>query len=482
MTKTFDRTKIIATLGPASRDYKSLKSLVNYGADVFRLNFSHGEHADKIETLEHIRKIRKTTDNNIGVFGDLQGPKIRLGIMEDGQFEVRKGQEITITTKKIEGNHAIIPIVFDRFPKEVKKGDKILIDDGKLELKILETDNHKNVKARILNDGIIASRKGVNLPDSHLSLPSVTKKDIEDLKFIVEQKLDWVALSFVRSAKDVLELKKLIKKFSKEVNEYHRIKVIAKIEKPQAVANIDEIIDVADAIMIARGDLGVEMSLQEIPLIQKSVVIKCLKKAKPVIIATQMMESMIENTNPTRAEVTDVANAIIDGADAVMLSGETAVGKNPSKVIEVMKKIIQRIEQDPMIYNKHFQANPDSETFISDAVCYNAVQLAQSVGAHGIIGMTRSGYTAFMSSSSRPRAKIFVFTDNERLLNRLSLVWGVKTIYYNNMASTDQTISEVQNILKTKGYLKKGEIVVNMASMPINQQGRTNMVKVTLLK
>jgi pyruvate kinase len=480
--KTFDRTKIIATLGPASNSFKNLQSLVKNGADVFRLNFSHGEYADKIKIMGHIREIRKKTENNIGVFGDLQGPKIRLGMIEGQQFEVKKGKTITITTQEIEGNKTIIPIVFDRFPKEVKEGDKVLIDDGKLELKVLESDNNKNVKVRILNDGIISSRKGVNLPDSHLSLPSVTKKDIEDLKFAIEQKLDWIALSFVRSAKDVMELKRLIKKFSKEKNEYHRIKVIAKIEKPQAVKNIDEIINVSDAIMIARGDLGVEMSLQEIPLIQKSIVIKCLKEARPVIIATQMMESMIENASPTRAEVTDVANAIIDGADAVMLSGETAVGKNPSKVIEVMKKIIHRIEQDPMIYYKHYVANPNSDTFISDAVCYNAVQLAESVGAHGIIGMTRSGYTAFMSSSSRPKAKIFVFTDNDRLLNRLSLVWGVKTIYYNNMASTDQTIFEVQKILMDKGFLKKGEIVINMASMPINHQGRTNMVKVTQLK
>lgn len=482
MTRTYDRTKIIATLGPSSSDYNTILALIENGADVFRLNFSHGSHEDKVKVISHIRQINKENNWNIGIIADLQGPKIRLGKIKNEHFELDKGDKFTITNEDIEGTHKKVSISYPQFPKDVQSGDKILVDDGKIELLVLETDGEAHVQVQMLNKGVISSNKGVNLPDTSVTLPSITVKDIEDLKFAVDNKLDWIALSFVRSANDILALKEKIVEFSSEMSLVRQIKVIAKIEKPQAVQYIDDIIQATDAVMIARGDLGVEMQLQEVPLIQKKIVLKCLDKAKPVIIATQMMESMMTNPKPTRAEVNDVANAIIDGADAVMLSGETAVGSNPVMVVKTMKSIITRVEQEKIIYHKEHTADPESDTFISDAICYQAAHLAHSVNAIGIIGMTRSGYTAYMCSSYRPKARIFVFTDNKRLLNRLSLVWGVRGFFYDKMESTDNSMADVQEELIQKGYLKKGDTVVNIASMPIHQQARANMVKVTKIE
>lgn len=477
--KTFSRTKIIATVGPACSSSEGIGKLIEAGVNVFRLNFSHGEHIQKAEVIQRIREYNDTYNHNVGILADLQGPKIRLGKIESEHFEVKEGDEFTITTDEIIGSSERVSITYDHFPADVKAGDKLLVDDGKMELTVLKSDGKKEVRVQATLDGVISSSKGVNLPDTAISLPSLTEKDKKDLAFALEQGVDWIALSFVRSEQDIIGLREHINTLSKEKQDYKQVKIVAKIEKPQAVENIDAIMQQTDAIMIARGDLGVEMRMQDVPLIQKHIVKKCLLAAKPVIIATQMMESMIDNPKPTRAEVTDVANAIIDGADAVMLSGETAVGKYPVIVVESMKKIIVRVEEEDSIYFKRHLADETSPTFLSDAVCYTACNLAEAVNANGIIGMTRSGYTAYMCSSCRPKAYVYVFTDNRRLLSRLSLVWGVNGFFYDRRVSTDDTIASVQQYLVDNGFLSDGDVVVNMASMPIRQQGRTNTVKVT---
>lgn len=474
MNRIYSRTKIIATVGPASNKTKILLELILAGVDVFRLNFSHGTHDEHKDVITRIRGINERYGYNIGILGDLQGPKIRLGKIEEGGVSVRRGDEFIITTKECIGNKECVYITYSNFPKDVKKDDKVLIDDGKIEVRVLETNEEDEVKVRVVYGGVITSKKGVNLPDTLVSIPSVTEKDAEDLEFALENDLDWIALSFVRSAADLIDLKQRIKNHNKNT------KIIAKIEKPQAIENFDSILEETDGIMIARGDLGVELPVEEVPLIQKSLVRKCIQKAKPVIIATQMMESMIESAKPTRAEVTDVANAIIDGADAVMLSAETAMGKYPVRVIEMFRKIANRIEkQQDLIYSKELLPDQISTTFLSDAVCYSSCKLAADVDAKAIVGMTRSGYTAFLISSCRPKAKIYVFTDNPRLLSMLSLVWGVMGFYYNKMVSTDDTIYDVHEILKTNNLIETGDIVINLASMPIHRQSRTNMVKLT---
>lgn len=482
MMKLYNRTKIIATLGPASSSKEALIALIRSGVNVFRLNFSHGTHSDKQLLISLIHEVNEALQSNAGIMADLQGPKIRLGLIEGDYFDIQAGEKLKITTDKLRGNRQRVYISYPQFPADVNAGDKILIDDGKLEMLVLESDGKKEVWVEAIQDGRISSNKGVNLPDTDVSLPSLTEKDLEDLKFILTQEVDWIALSFVRKAGDIVDIKKKIAEALPDTDEIMHPKIIAKIEKPQAVKNIEDILKVTDAIMIARGDLGVEMPMEEVPKIQKQIVKKCIKHAKPVIIATQMMESMISSPKPTRAEVADVANAIYDGADAVMLSAETAVGKYPTVVVEMMRRIIKEVEDDRSIYNKHLEPNPDSPTYLSDAICYNAGELATRVGAYAIIGMTRSGYTAYMVSSFRPSSRIFVFTDNKRLLNRLSMVWGVKASYYDGLVGTDETIQEVHQLMKEKGFLHPGDITVNMASMPLHKQGRTNMIKLSKIE
>lgn len=481
--KTYTRTKILATLGPASSDQDTILHLIEAGVDAFRLNFSHGTHEQKAELIQHIRQLNIDHNFSVAIIADLQGPKIRLGKIENDHFDLAAGDTFIITTDRSQvGTREKVSISYDGFPMDVVTGDTILIDDGKVEVEVVDNDKTAEVTVKMLMAGRISSNKGVNLPNADVSLPSLTEKDLKDLEFAIEQDVDWVALSFVRTEKDIMNIREYIHKFSRDNDKDRHAKIIAKIEKPQAVTNIDKIIAKTDAIMIARGDLGVEMKLQDVPIIQKQIVEKCLLKSKPVIIATQMMESMIENNKPTRAEVTDVANAIFDGADVVMLSGETAMGKYPVQVIETMRKIITTVEEKSDIYFRHLTANPHSPTFISDAVCYSACRLAESVQANAIIGMTRSGYTAYMTSSCRPKAKIYVFSDNRRLLSRMSLVWGVRGFYYDQMVSTDNSINDVQEYLKERDVITAGDVVINLASMPLHKQGRTNMVKVTKLE
>jgi len=476
MNRQTKKTKIVATVGPATASKKMLNSIINQGVNVIRVNFSHGSHEEHQLIIDRVRAINKEKGIHTAILADLQGPKIRIGEVENGKISVEKGQTITFTTKDQQPKDKFtLYISYPSFPKDVKKGERILIDDGKLSLEIVSSNQKDKVEAKMLNPGVISSKKGVNLPNTKISLPSLTKKDKEDLQFALENDLEWIGLSFVRSGRDIIELKHLIQKSNRNSL------VIAKIEKPEAIDNIEEIIDETDGLMVARGDLGVEIPMEKVPLLQKELVNRCLKAAKPVIIATQMMESMISSISPTRAEVNDVANAVLDGADAVMLSAETSVGKYPIKVIQAMSKIIQQIEESEQIYHHEFPPELNEERFISDSICYNACRLSQRTETKAIVSMTHSGYTAQKLSSFRPKAGIYAFTGNHALLNKLSLVWGVKGFYYDKYVSTDHTIADIKYLLKKHEFLKDKDLIINIASMPINEKGQSNMIKLSYI-
>jgi len=476
MNRQTKKTKIVATVGPATASKKMLNSIINQGVNVIRVNFSHGSHEEHQLIIDRVRAINKEKGIHTAILADLQGPKIRIGEVENGKISVEKGQTITFTTKDQQPKDKFtLYISYPSFPKDVKKGERILIDDGKLSLEIVSSNQKDKVEAKMLNPGVISSKKGVNLPNTKISLPSLTKKDKEDLQFALENDLEWIGLSFVRSGRDIIELKHLIQKSNRNSL------VIAKIEKPEAINNIEEIIDETDGLMVARGDLGVEIPMEKVPLLQKELVNRCLKAAKPVIIATQMMESMISSISPTRAEVNDVANAVLDGADAVMLSAETSVGKYPIKVIQAMSKIIQQIEESEQIYHHEFPPELNEERFISDSICYNACRLSQRTETKAIVSMTHSGYTAQKLSSFRPKAGIYAFTGNHALLNKLSLVWGVKGFYYDKYVSTDHTIADIKYLLKKHEFLKDKDLIINIASMPINEKGQSNMIKLSYI-
>jgi pyruvate kinase len=469
------RTKIVATLGPASAKPEVLFSMFNAGLDVCRLNFSHGSQADHQETLDTIRELNKKHSYNVGILADLQGPKIRIGMVQDGGIHLVNGARTIITTKECIGNEERIYITYNTFPNDVKAGEVILLDDGKLQMRVIETNYNDEVICEVVHGGILTSRKGVNLPNTKVSIPSLTPEDRDNLEFVLKNDVEWIGLSFVRNAADIVELKEIIKQRGKTA------RVIAKIEKPEAIANIDEIIAVSDGIMVARGDLGVEMPMEEVPLLQKMIVNKCRAASKPVIIATQMLESMITTPRPTRAEVNDVANSVLDGADAVMLSGETSVGEFPLIVIETMQKIIQNIETNNYPFHPQKFLRTSEASFLSDAICDTAANLSKQTNAVGIVSMTVSGYTAFEISSHRPKALTYIFTSNINLLNTLSLVWGVQGFYYDKFESTDETILDVNRILKELKLIKKGDIVINTAAIPIERKGKTNMVKITVI-
>ncbi|MBD0377808.1 MAG: pyruvate kinase, partial [Flavisolibacter sp.] len=423
----------------------------------------------------HIRQINKTEPYNIAILGDLQGPKLRVGDMEGGGIEVNPGDILTFTNERVVGNKNRIYVSYPNLHNDVKVGNKILIDDGKLEVQVKSIMDSNDVQVEVTMGGLLSSKKGVNLPDTKISLPALTEKDLKDLDFIIDQQLDWVALSFVRSVKDIIILR------NKLHDRKSKTKIIAKIEKPEAMNNIRDIIVESDGIMIARGDLGVELPVEQIPLIQRQIILKCLHRAKPVIVATQMMESMIERSKPNRSEITDVANAVLEGADAVMLSGETATGKHPALVVETMRKIIIEVERTDYHYNlgEVLQPQPHSPSFLSDAICYNACNMAKDVQADALIGMTQSGYTAFMLSSYRPKAPLYIFTKERSLVNQLSLSWGVRAFYYAEEESLDNIIFDQIAILKERGFLKSGDVVVNTGSTPVHLHLPTNMVKVT---
>lgn len=467
------KTKIVATVGPACSTYEQLLALVQAGVNVFRLNFSHGSHEDKLAIIQHIRRINETQPYNIAILGDLQGPKLRVGLIENNALEVKPGDVLTFTNEECVGTLERIYVSYPNFHSDVRMGNKILIDDGKIEVEIIEICKNNDVKARVTIGGILSSKKGINLPDTKISLPCLTEKDLKDLEFVIDQELDWVALSFVRNVKDIVILRgKLEERNSK-------IKIIAKIEKPEAIANIREIILESDGIMIARGDLGVELPVEQVPMIQKNIIRKCIHRAKPVIVATQMMESMMDRTKPNRSEITDVANAVLEGADAVMLSGETATGQHPVLVIQTMIKIIQEVEKEDIIYNRNLTPQPHSPSFLSDALCYNACRIAEDVKSDALIGMTQSGYTAFMLSSYRPLAPLFIFTKEKKLVNQLSLSWGVRAFYYAEEESVDDIIFDQIQILKQRGFINTDDVVVNTGSIPVDEHLPTNMLKIS---
>ena len=467
------KTKIIATVGPACNTYEKLLSLVEEGVNVFRLNFSHGTHEQHLSVIEHIRKINKTYPFNIAILADLQGPKLRIGDIENNALPLLEGDILYFTNEPCLGTKEHIYISYPNFHEDVRVGEKIMLDDGKIEVVVNEIGDDKRVKVIVLTHGVLSSKKGVNLPDTKISLPSLSEKDLRDLDFIISQDIDWVALSFVRRPEDVAQLREILKIKGSNA------KIISKIEKPEALIHIREIILASDAVMVARGDLGVELPLEQIPMIQKNIVRKCIHRAKPVIIATQMMESMIDRPRPNRSEITDVANAVLEGADAVMLSGETAMGEYPALVIRTMVSIIKEVEKEEIVYNRNLTPQPHSPSFLSDALCYNACEIAKDIKATALIGMTQSGYTGFMLSSYRPLSALYVFTKTQTLINQLSLSWGVQAFYYNKEESMDSIISDQISFLKEQGLLKEGDVVVNTCSTPIKDHLPTNMLKIT---
>ena len=469
-----NKTKIVATIGPASNSRAMLKKLMVAGVDVFRVNFSHASYKEIKACVDHVRSLSESLNIHASILGDLQGPKIRLGLIKNGCV-VKKGDLIKISTdEKTEGDEGCVSINYSRFPLDVNPDEKILVNDGKLIFQVIKSNKIDLVEAKVLQGGALESKKGINLPNTSISMPALTKKDRQDLLFAIKNGFDWIALSFVRSKKDILLLKKLIEKESDS-----KIPIIAKIEKPEAIHNIDEILKKADGIMVARGDLGLEIPSHEVPLNQKLLVIKAKKARKPVIIATQMMESMIDSLTPSRAEVNDVANSVMDGADAMMLSAETSVGQFSVEVVKTMEKIINRVESSPLIKTPHDLPKITSKRLLTKTVCFHACNIANEINASAICTLTNSGYTAWQISSWRPNAMVLVFTSNKRILAQLNLLWGVKCMFYDNFVSTDDTIEEVNKIAKENGFIKKNDFVINLSAMPIIKRGEVNTLRVS---
>lgn len=468
------KTKIVATLGPASSSKEVIKAMMESGVNVFRINFSHADHKDVLERIEIIRELNVSLGYHVAILADLQGPKLRVGKMTEGTV-VTEGQEVQFTTDKVElGTADAIYMNYKQFPQDVSPGERILLDDGKLIFEIVETDKKSRVKARVIQGGELKSKKGVNLPNTNISLPALTEKDVEDAIFAIKQDVDWIALSFVRHKQDVEDLRKLIQEHGK-----YDIPIISKIEKPEALVNIKEIVKASNALMVARGDLGVEVPAEEVPLVQKELVQHAKLARIPVIVATQMMESMIDGLTPTRAEVNDVANSVMDGADAVMLSGETSVGKYPVEVIQTMRRIVVSVENSPLIQVPHIAPKKKNARFVTKSVCYHAAAMADEIEAKAICTLTNSGYTAYQISAWRPSASILVFTSNPRILAQLNLLWGVKGRLYEGNSSTDDTVKEVNEIAKEKGYVQEGDLIINLVSMPLADRGKVNTLRVS---
>ena len=468
------KTKIVATLGPATSTKEVLRKMIEAGVDVFRINFSHAKYEDVSERIKMIRELNEEMGSNTSILGDLQGPKLRVGIMAS-EVVVSPGDEITfVTGEPFEGTAEKVYMNYATFPQDVKPGERILLDDGKLMFEVISTDGTSEVRAKVIQGGPLKSNKGVNLPNTNISLPALTEKDIQDAEFAISQKVDWIALSFVRFSQDLIDLQNIISRHSE-----HKIPIIAKIEKPEAVENIDKIVAYCDGLMVARGDLGVEVPAQEVPLIQKQLVLKAKKARIPVIIATQMMETMITSLTPTRAEVNDVANSVMDGADAVMLSGETSVGNYPVQVIEKMASILQSVENSDLIKVPHDPPHIRTKRYITKSVCYHAATMANEIKAKAISTLTNSGYTAFQISAWRPSAHILVFTSNKRILTQLNLLWGVKAFYYDRYVTTDETIQDVNRIACQKGFLQVGDMLISLAAMPMKDKGMVNTLRVS---
>ena len=481
MNKYLKKTKIIATLGPASSDRDIMIDLIKAGVDVFRINFSHADYDLVRKNVQTIREINEEFGFSVGILGDLQGPKLRVGVVKEGSY-LNPGDILTFTNEKIEGDSKRVYMTYQQFPKDVKVGERILIDDGKLVLEVLETNEIDTVKAKTIQGGPLSSKKGVNLPNTNVSLPALTEKDIQDANFMLDLELDWIALSFVRHAQDIIDLKELI---AKHPNGKFKTPIIAKIEKPEGVKNIDEILLECDGLMVARGDLGVEVPMEEVPAIQKNLVERARFFSKPVIIATQMMETMINSLTPTRAEVNDVANSVLDGADAVMLSGETSVGKYPVEVVKNMAKVVKNIEQTSFYQNKNapieHEFNCIDERFITNRICLAAVRIAKSTNVEAIVTLTYSGYTAFQISAHRPNSHIIIYSSNRRVITMLNLLWGVRAFYYDHQKSTDETIIQVNTLTQHHGFVEAGDFVINLNATPAHEGGKTNTLRLTTI-
>lgn len=470
------KTKIVATLGPASSNEEVIEKMMLAGVNVFRINFSHADHDDVAERIQIIRALNEKHQTFTAILADLQGPKLRVGEIEEGAV-VEIGDTVEfITTESFVGNAKSAYMTYQNFPLDVALGERILLDDGKLIFEVIDTDKKEKVTAKVLQGGPFKSKKGVNLPNTKISLPALTQKDVDDAIFAIGQKVDWIALSFVRNSDDLVDLRELIEKHSD-----HKIPIISKIEKPEALENIDKIVAYSDGLMVARGDLGVEVPAAEVPIIQKQLVNRAKKARIPVIIATQMMETMIESLTATRAEVNDVANSVMDGADAVMLSGETSVGKYPVQVIETMASILKSVENSALIKVPQSPPSIRTKRFITKSICYHAANMANEIDATAICTLTNSGYTAFQISAWRPKAHILVFTSNRIILSQLNLLWGVKAFYYDKFESTDKTVEQVNAIAKENGWAEEGDMLINLAAMPVKDMGMVNTLRVSQL-
>ena len=465
------RTKIVATLGPASLKPGVLKKLIFEGVNVFRINFSHGSSEENRKTILSVKNLLRETKKHASILADLQGPKLRIGTMKPNT-KVLPGDKVIFTNVSCVGDKKKVFMTYSSFPNDVKIGETILLNDGKLLMKVISSNLKDQVVAKVVQGGVLESNKGVNLPNTRVSLPCLTPKDLDDLDVALEEEVDWVGLSFVRHKKDIQELRKILNKKNSSAG------VLAKIEKPEAVSDIDAILDETDAVMVARGDLGVEVPMESVPLIQKMIISKAISRAKPVIVATQMMESMINSLTPSRAEVNDVSCAVIDGADAVMLSAETSVGQYPVEVVEAMSKIVKASELSSVNRIKGRKPQPEDKSFVSNALCYQAAKTANLVEARSICALTFSGYSAKLISSFRPKSNVYVFTSNRSILNKLCLFWGVTGFYYDSMESTDQTFVEISKMLKSLSLIEDGDTIIQLASMPIKKRGMTNTMRI----
>lgn len=481
MNKYLKKTKIIATLGPASSSKEVMTDLIKAGVDIFRINFSHADYEIVKRNVTIIRELNQEMGTSVGILGDLQGPKLRVGVVKEGSY-LNPGDILTFTNEKIEGDSKRVYMTYQEFPRDVQVGERILIDDGKLVLQVTETNELDTVKAVTIQGGPLSSKKGVNLPNTNVSLPALTEKDIKDANFMLDLELDWIALSFVRHAQDIKDLKKLI---AAHPTNKQKTPIIAKIEKPEGVKNIDQILLECDGLMVARGDLGVEVPMEEVPAIQKILVEKARNYSKPVIIATQMMETMINSLTPTRAEVNDVANSVLDGADAVMLSGETSVGRYPVEVVQNMAKIVKNIESTNFYVQKNApiekEFNCIDERFITNRICLAAVRIAKTTNVEAIITLTNSGYTAFQISAHRPNSHIIIFSSNKRVTTMLNLLWGVRAYYYTGNKSTDETIIQVNKLTRDLGFVEDGDFVINLNATPAEDSGKTNTLRLTTI-
>lgn len=466
------KTKIIATLGPASSTSSVICKLMDAGADLFRLNFSHGSNADKGRIIDLIRSLSKRRNKEVAILADLQGPKIRTGRMVNGAIPLRKGENISITTDEVLGQPGMISTIYKALPDDVRPGSRILMDDGLIELKV-QSVTERVVNCTVIEGGILKDLKGINLPGVNVSSPSLTDKDRIDLEFCLEKGVDYIALSFVRKSEDVEELKRIITERGLSTP------VIAKIEKPEALRNFKSILHVADAIMVARGDLGVEINAEKVPLIQKKIIAACNEAGKPVITATQMLESMILHPRPTRAETSDVANAILDGTDAVMLSGETASGSFPVQAVRTMVKIALDVEGSGL-RGMATRQPPPAKIAIPVAVAEAACLAAATVKAKSVVVFTQSGATAGRIARFRPQLPIIAFTSSLEIRRRLALFWGVKALPVGTMANTDQQIALVEETLLETGF-KRGDVVVITMGVPLGSSGSTNLMKVLKL-